>query len=254
MHRAKNDTLADAACGFHRGLFGVSLLRGRLVRPAMHRARNEGLAEVVRVFYRGLNGVARVGQFSREFVHSLQPHGRILRRTELVNSLPPLGRILWRTVHVLSTRPATTTGAMCGGFVAVYFACAVRRRFCAAFFFGRLYGVRQRHRSRAGGAEDENNTRRDTSVRCRVLVAVRYVTEFAGRRSRRRVEFSGRRSRVAGLSSLHGGAAAGLSSPGEPSSGRSSPGNGAAAGWQSRRRAESPGGGAAGRRSRRRAG
>ena len=57
MHRAKNGTLADAVCGFHRGLFGVCLLRGRLVRLAMLRARNESLAEVVCGFYRGLYGV-----------------------------------------------------------------------------------------------------------------------------------------------------------------------------------------------------
>ena len=61
MHRVMNDTLADAACGFHCGLFSVSLLRGRLVRPAMHRVRNDGLAGVVRVFYRGMNGLREYG-------------------------------------------------------------------------------------------------------------------------------------------------------------------------------------------------
>ena len=57
LHRVMNDTLADAVCGFHCGLFSVSLLRGRLVRPAMLRARNDSLAEVVRVFCRGMYGV-----------------------------------------------------------------------------------------------------------------------------------------------------------------------------------------------------
>ena len=143
----------------------------------------------------------------------------------------------------------------------------VRRFYCSLFrvcssvaivcdvFFGWLYGVRQRNRSRGGGAEDENNTPPDTSVRCRVLVAVCYVTEFAGRRSRRRDEFSGRRSLVAGLSLLHGGAAAGLSSPGEPSSGgvrraTEPPPGGRAAAGRSCRAAEPPGDEAAAGRGR----
>ena len=57
LRSVMNDSLADAACGFHCGLFSVSLLRGRLARPATLSARNESLAEVVRVFFCGMYGV-----------------------------------------------------------------------------------------------------------------------------------------------------------------------------------------------------
>lgn len=44
MHRVMNGTLADAACGFHCGLFCVCLLRVRLLRLVTHRVRKDGLA------------------------------------------------------------------------------------------------------------------------------------------------------------------------------------------------------------------
>ena len=49
-----NGTLADAACGFHCGLFCVCLLRVRLLRLVTHRVRKDGLAGGVRMFYCGL--------------------------------------------------------------------------------------------------------------------------------------------------------------------------------------------------------